>query len=86
MTIGLQIVRWAGLLLHLPMLPLFYVQGLVLPTEGVVGLIVMWIVLLVVAVLLWKRAPLLIALVPVADVALIYGVTWVGRNLLGWHV
>ena len=86
MNIGSQIARWLGLLLHLPMLFVFYVQGLVLPSEGVLLLLVLWVALAVGVALLWRRAPLLIAVVPAVDVGLIYGVTAMGRALFGWHV
>lgn len=86
MNIGSQIARWLGLLLHLPMLLVFYVQGLVLPSEGVMSLLVLWVALLIGIALLWRRAPLLIALVPAVDVALVYSVTALGRALFGWQV
>ncbi len=84
-NIGSQIARWLGFLLHLPMLLVVVVQGLVVPTEGVLFMVGLWVALLVGVALLWRRAPLLIALVPVVDVAIIYGVTAIGRALFGWH-
>jgi hypothetical protein len=80
-----NLARWLGLLLHLPMLLVFIVQGLNVPTEGVLFLVLLWGLLLVSIVILWRRAPLLIAGVPVLDVAIVYGVTAAGRALFDWR-
>jgi hypothetical protein len=67
------------------MLLVFAVQGLVLPTEGVLLLVALWVALLVAVVVLWRRRSLLIALVPVADVILLYSVNALGRALFDWR-
>jgi hypothetical protein len=79
------LARWGGLILHVPMLLIFIVQGLVMPTEGVLLLVGAWAVLLVAIVLLWRRAPIFIALVPIIDVAVLYGVTAIGKALFDWR-
>jgi hypothetical protein len=79
------LARWGGLILHVPMLFLFIVQGLVMPTEGVLLLVGAWVALLVAIVVLWRRAPIFIALVPIIDVGVLYGVTAIGRALFDWR-
>ncbi len=79
------LARWGGLILHVPMLFIFIVQGLVMPTEGVLLLVGVWVALLVVIVVAWRRMPLLIALVPIADVAVLYAVTAIGKALFDWR-
>jgi len=85
-TIARRVAPIIGLVLHIPMLLIFYVQGLVMPGEGVAFLIALWVALTVGIFILWRRAPLMILLVPVVDVALVYGVTAIGRALFGWHL
>jgi hypothetical protein len=64
---------------------IFVVQGLVLPTEGVLLLLSLWLVVLLALVVLWRRRSYLIALAPVADVILLYGVNVLGRALFDWR-
>ena len=85
MQIAETVARWGGLLLHLPMLLIFIVQGLSVPTEGVLFLVAMWLALLLGIVVAWTRAPLLIALVPIVDVVLVYAVTEIGRAVFDWR-
>jgi hypothetical protein len=77
--------RIFGIGLHLPMLLVFAVQGLVLPTEGVLLLVALWLVVFVALVILWRRRSYLIALAPVADVILLYSVNALGRALFDWR-
>ncbi|MGH2444823.1 MAG: hypothetical protein ACRDGD_02105 [Candidatus Limnocylindria bacterium] len=81
-----QVARWLGLLIHVPMIFVFVVQGLVLPSEGVAFLVGFWVLLLIGIGALWRRAPLVIAAVPIVDVILIYAVTAVGREMFDWRV
>ena len=81
----LWVARIIGIGLHLPMLLVFLVQGLVLPTEGVSLLVALWLVVLAALVVLWRRRSYLIALAPVADVILLYSVNVLGRALFEWH-
>jgi hypothetical protein len=80
---------WAGRIfgigLHLPMLLVFVVQGLVMPTEGVLLLVALWLVVLLALVVLWRRRSYLIALAPVADVILLYSANALGRALFDWR-
>lgn len=77
--------RIFGIGLHPPMLLVFVVQGLVLPTEGVLLLVALWLVVLLGLVVLWRRRSYLIALAPVADVILLYSVNALGRALFDWR-
>jgi hypothetical protein len=63
----------------------FIVQGLVLPTEGVLVLVALWLALLIALIVLWRRRSYLIGLVPVADVIVLYGVNVLGRALFDWR-
>ena len=83
--VGLWAARMFGIGLHLPMLLIFIVQGLSVPTEGVLLLVALWLALLAALVVVWRRRSYLIALVPVADVILVYGVTSLGRELFDWR-
>lgn len=77
--------RIFGTVVHLPIFFVFIVQGLVLPTEGVLLLVALWLALLAALVVLWRRRSYLIGLVPVADVILLYGVNVLGRALFDWR-
>ena len=79
------VARIFGIGVHLPMLLVFVVQGLVLPTEGVLLLVALWVAVLGALVVLWQRRSLLIALVPVVDLILLYSVNVLGRALFDWR-
>ena len=81
----LAAARLLGAGLHVPMLGIFIVQGLNVPTEGVLFLVALWLALLLALVILWRRGTLWIAAVPVVDVLLVYAVTAVGRAVFGWQ-
>ena len=85
MDIGSLLMRGVAVVAHLVMLPIFIVQGLNVPTEGVLFLVGLWLVLSATIVIAWRRSAALVALVPVADIALVYGVTAIGRALFGWQ-
>jgi hypothetical protein len=77
--------RIVGIGLHLPMFLVFVVQGLVLPTEGVLLLLALWLAVAVALVVFWRRLSYLIALAPLADVILLYGVNALGREVFHWR-
>ncbi|MDP9434317.1 MAG: hypothetical protein M3P93_03630 [Actinomycetota bacterium] len=76
---------WAGLALHLLVGYPYAVSGLVAPPYGVLALWAVWAALLVVAVRLRPRRPLLVPLVPVVAFGLWLGGLTLGELLLGWQ-
>jgi hypothetical protein len=81
----LWLARIFGIGLHVPMLLIFILQGLLVPTEVVIFLITVWVVVLGGGVVLWRRRSLLIALIPVIDVVIVYSVAAIGSALFGWR-
>jgi hypothetical protein len=76
--------RIFGIGLHVPVLLIFIVQGIVVPTEGVLLLVAFWLAVLVAHIVLWRRRSYLVALGPVVDLIVLYGVTAAGRALFHW--
>jgi hypothetical protein len=63
----------------------FYVSaGLVAPLWAVIGLVTIWVVLVVVGVLWFRRRPFLVLLLPVIAVLVWFGALTLGERLLGW--
>ena len=81
---GLWVARIFGIGLHLPMLLIFIVQGLIVPTEGVLFLVALWLALLVAMIVFWVKRSYLVALVPFADVIVVNAVTWLGSAVFDW--
>lgn len=80
-----RVVGVVGLLLHLAVGVFPYsASGLVAPLWGIVALGVLWLGLLAVAVVLLRRRPALVLLVPVLAVLLWVGALTAGEQLLGW--
>ena len=77
-------VAWVGLVLHLALLYWYVVSGLLAPGWAVLMLLVIWVALLVVAVRLRRRRPLLVPLVPLVGFLVWIGVITAGETWLGW--
>ncbi|GAC1325454.1 MAG: hypothetical protein NVSMB13_08630 [Mycobacteriales bacterium] len=80
-----QAVGWAGVALHIPVGFLYLGSGLIAPGYALLPLWALWAGLLVLAVRLLLRRPLLTPLVPVVAVALWAVVMAIGSQLLGWR-
>jgi hypothetical protein len=80
--------RRAGLVLtgalHLFALWPYSASGLVAPGWAVVGLLLLWLALAVLAVAVHRRWGVVSALVPAAAVGLWVGALVLGEHLLGW--
>jgi hypothetical protein len=64
---------------------LFYVSaGLVAPLWAVILLMIIWVGLVVIGVLWFRRRPFLVLLLPVIAVLVWFGVITLGEQLLGW--
>jgi hypothetical protein len=79
-----RVAGWVGLVALLPLLVLFLVSGLVAPQWAVAFFLLLWCVLLVTAVLSLRRRPLLVALLPVAGLAVWFVVLQIGDAFFGW--
>lgn len=73
-----------GILLHLVVGYFYLTAGLVVPGGWLVVFLLVWVALLVVAIRLFRRRPLLVLLVPVVALALLVGGVSVGGALLDW--
>ena len=63
----------------------FYVSaGLVAPLWAVIGLVIIWVVLVVLGILWFRRHPLRVLVLPVVAVVVWFGVITLGERLLGW--
>lgn len=74
----------AGIALHLVVGYFYATAGLVVPGPWLVVLLLVWVALLVAGLLLWRRHPLWVLLVPVVALALLVGGVSLGGALLGW--
>ncbi|GAA0797245.1 hypothetical protein [Spirilliplanes yamanashiensis] len=79
-----RVIGWLGLVLHLALLFWYVASGLVAPGWAVLTLLVIWAALLVVAVRLRRRRPLLVPLVPVVGFLVWIGAITAGETWLGW--
>jgi len=69
----------------LAVIGLFYVSaGLVAPLWAVIGLVIVWLSLVVLGVVWFRRHPLRVLVLPVVAVAVWFGVITLGERLLGW--
>ncbi|MBB1515728.1 hypothetical protein H5398_07045 [Tessaracoccus sp. MC1679] len=73
-----------GLALHVVVGYLYLTAGLVTPAPWLVGFLLLWVVLLVVGIYLFRRHPLWVLLVPVLALGLLIGGVSLGGALLGW--
>ena len=75
-----------GFVFHVLVGVVFYLAaGLIAPLYGIIFLGICWILMLIVAIKLWSRAPQLIVLVPVAAFLWWSAVIWAGERFLGWQ-
>lgn len=75
---------WVGLAGLAPLLYLYASSGLVAPLWAVAGLVAVWVVLLVLALRLFGRWPLLVLLLPFLGLMLWIAVLLLGDLVLGW--
>lgn len=63
----------------------FYVSaGLVAPLWAVILLVIIWVVMVVLGVVWFRRRPFHVLLLPVIAVLILFGVITLGERLLGW--
>ncbi|HEY5980896.1 MAG TPA: hypothetical protein VIT41_14835 [Microlunatus sp.] len=83
-----QVLRYvvAGVAMAaLAVIGVFYVSaGLVAPLWAVIGLMIIWVALVVVGILWFRRHPLRVLVLPVVAVAVWFAVITLGERLLGW--
>ena len=79
-----RIFGFIGIAAHLVVGFFYLTAWLVTPAPWLVGLILVWVALLVVAILLLRRRPLLVLVVPVVALGLLIGGISLGEALLGW--
>ena len=79
-----RVVGWIGLLAHLPLVFWYAASGLLAPLWAVVALLAVWAGLLVLAVVLLRRRPLLVPLVPLFALAFWFLAVSAGEAWLGW--
>lgn len=73
-----------GIVLHVVVGYFYVAAGLVTPAPWLVGFLILWVVLLVVAISLFRRHPLWVLVVPVLALGLLVGGVSLGEALLGW--
>ena len=74
-----------GLAAHVVVGYLYLTAGLVTPLPWLVAFLIAWLVLLVAALVLLRRHPLWVLLVPVLALGLLVGGLSLGGALLGWR-
>jgi hypothetical protein len=79
-----KVAGWLGLVLHLPVLIWYAASGLVAPLWAVITLLAAWVALLVVAIILLRRRPIVVPLVPIFAAALWFAAISAGGAWLGW--
>ena len=80
-----RIIGVIGLLGQLGLLVFYAASGLVAPAWAIVVLMVIWLALLIVAIRLFIRRPLLVPIVPVVAFGIWYGAISLGEALLHWQ-
>lgn len=63
---------------------LYAASGLVAPWWGVVGLLLLWLVLFVIAIRWWTPHPVRVAVLPVLTIGLWFAVVTAGGAWWGW--
>ena len=79
-----RVVGWLGLLAQLATLLWYAASGLLAPAWAVAVLLVIWAALTVVAILLLRRRPVLVPLVPIAAALIWFDAISAGDAFLGW--
>lgn len=83
MRIG-RVVGWVGLVAHLALAFWYAATPLVAPAWAVAVLVLVWLALLVVAIRLLRRRPVLVPVVPLAAVVIWVAAVSAGDAWLGW--
>jgi hypothetical protein len=83
-SLAARIAWFIGLAGHLAVLIWYLASGLVAPLWAVIGLLVIWAVLLVVGLRLWRTRPAWMLAVPVAAVVIWFAVISAGDAFLNW--
>jgi hypothetical protein len=79
-----RVVGWLGLVGHLIVGFWYAVSGLVVPAWAYGALLLVWAALLVLAIRLLRRRPVLVPLVPVSAALIWLAVVSAGDAWLGW--
>jgi len=79
-----RVIGWLGLILHLALLIWYVASGLLAPGWAVAILLVIWAALLVVAIQLLRRRPLLTPLVPMVGFIVWVSAITAGETWLNW--
>lgn len=79
-----RIAGWIGLVAHLATLIWYAASGLLAPGWAVVLLLVAWAALLVLAIVLLRRRPAYVLVVPVLSALVWFGAISAGEAWLGW--
>jgi Flp pilus assembly protein TadB len=79
-----RLVGWLGLVAHLVLLFWYVASGLLAPGWAVLLLLLIWAALLVLALRLRRRRPLLTPLVPLVGLAVWFFGISAGEAWLGW--
>ncbi|BCJ64012.1 hypothetical protein [Polymorphospora rubra] len=79
-----RIAGWTGLVAHLATLVWYAASGLLAPGWAVLLLLLVWAGLLAVAIVLLRRRPAYVLLVPVVSALFWFGAISAGEAWLGW--
>jgi uncharacterized membrane protein len=79
-----RVVAGVGVVLLLATLPLYLASGLLAPLWAIIGLMLVWVGLLVLAVRWLRRRPFWVIGLPVLAAMVWFAVLTVGEQLLGW--
>jgi hypothetical protein len=79
-----RLIGWLGLAAHLALLILYAASGLLAPGWAVALLLLIWLGLLVLAITLLRRRPLVVPLVPLVGFVIWFAVISAGEAGLGW--
>lgn len=74
-----------GIVAHSGVGYVYLAAGLVVPMPWLIGFLLLWLALLVLAIRLWRRKPLWVLAIPVVAVLLLVGGVSLGGALLGWN-
>lgn len=80
-----RVLGLVGIAAHLVVGYFYLASGLVVPPVWVAVFIIIWMALLVVAIVLLRRHPLWVLLIPVIALAVLIGGVTLGGALLGWQ-
>jgi hypothetical protein len=79
-----RLIGWLGLAAHLALLTWYAASGLLAPGWAVALLLLIWLALLVLAIVLLRRRPLLVPLVPMVGYVIWFAAISAGEAWLGW--